>query len=127
MPHCKAIGVSPTVREVLRRFYVRDMEGAVCRYEKITGEKCSRRFSYPEAELEIAQVGNILLITGTDEALAPFRETVATFIVTDIEYYRKVMLLGGSTVVRDIKDVPTGRNMTLLHPDGIVIEYVEYK
>ncbi|EQH79852.1 hypothetical protein QMG_0391 [Clostridioides difficile DA00256] len=32
----------------------------------------------------------------------------------------------GAVVVRDKKKVPTGYNMTLRHPDGTIIEYVQH-
>jgi hypothetical protein len=37
------------------------------------------------------------------------------------------LLNNGAVVIRDLKEVPTGRSMTLKHLDGTIVEYVEFK
>jgi predicted enzyme related to lactoylglutathione lyase len=115
------------VNKILSRFYVHEMSEAVEFYEKVLNEKCSSRFKYTEMNLELAQVGNILLLCGSDEALKPFKDTKATFLVDSIIEYRDFLLKNGSVIIRDLKEVPTGRNMTLKHLDGTIVEYVEFK
>lgn len=115
------------IEESLNRFYVHDMEGAIIFYEKIFNEKCKNRFKYPEANLELAHLGNILILSGSDEALKPFRDTQATFLVDSIIEFRDYLLNNGATIIRDLKEVPTGMNMTVKHFDGTIIEYVEHK
>ena len=87
----------------------------------------AREFKYTEMNLELAQVGNILLLCGSDEALQPFKDTKATFLVDSIIEYRDFLLNNGAMIIRDLKEVPTGRNMTLKHLDGTIVEYVELK
>ena len=77
--------------------------------------------------LELAQVGNILILCGTDEALKPFMETKATFLVDSIMEYKDFLLKNGATIIRDLKEVPTGINMTVKHLDGTIVEYVEHR
>lgn len=114
------------VEQILNRFYVRDITPAIAFYENMLGQKCCLRFEYPEAGLELAQVGTILILAGTDEALAPFADTRATFIVDSVSEFREFLLESGATVVRDLRKVPTGRNLTVQHADGTVVEYVEF-
>ncbi len=115
------------VHKILSRFYVHKMNEAVEFYEKVLNDKCSSRFKYTEMNLELAQVGNILLLCGSDKALQPFKDTKATFLVDSIIEYKDYLLNNGSTIIRDLKEVPTGRNMTIKHLDGTIVEYVELK
>lgn len=115
------------VHKILSRFYVHKMNEAVEFYEKVLNDKCSSRFKYTEMNLELAQVGNILLLCGSDKALQPFKDTRATFLVDSIIEYKDYLLNNGATIIRDLKEVPTGRNMTIKHLDGTIVEYVELR
>ena len=114
------------INQVLTRVFVNDMNTAIEFYEKLFNKKCVSRFIYQEVELELAQVDNILLICGSEESLKPFLDTKATFSVDSIIEYKNYLLTHGATIIRDIKKVPTGMNMTIKHPDGTIIEYVEH-
>lgn len=59
-------------------------EDTVSFYENLIAQKARLRFDYPEYDLKLAQVGSVLLIGGTEQSLAPFRATEATFPVNDI-------------------------------------------
>jgi hypothetical protein len=115
------------IKQVLNRFYVHDVEQSIEFYEKILNEKCDLRFKYPQANLEIAQVGNILIISGSDENLQPLKDTQATFLVDSAIEFKDFLLNNGATVVKDLKKVSTGMNMTVKHFDGTIVEYVEQK
>ena len=114
------------VLKTLSRLYVNDLNSAVEFYEKLLGTPTAMRFEIPQIGLELAQVGDILLIGGTDEALKPFRSTQATFLVDSIYEFKAYLEEKGAEIIRGPARVPTGRNMTLRHSDGSVIEYVEY-
>ena len=79
------------------------------------------RFEIPQIGLELAQIGDILLIAGSDEALKPFRSTQATFLVDSLDEFRAYLEEKGAEIIRGPDKVPTGRNMTVRHPDGSVI------
>lgn len=119
-------GAIMKINQILNRFYVHNMDEAVEFYQKLLDDKCSLRFKYPQVDLELAQVGNVLLICGSDEALQPFRDTKATFSVDSIIEYKNFLLNNGATIIRDIRQVPTGLNMTIKHKDGTIVEYVEF-
>jgi len=112
--------------QVLNRFYVTEINEAIQLYESLFDTKCCLRFYYEETGLELAQIGNVLLISGSEEALKPYKETKATFIVNSLEGFKKYLLENESTIIRDIKIVPTGKNMTIKHPDGTIVEYVQF-
>lgn len=116
------------ILNVLVRIYLRteQLEETIAFYEALLGEKSHVRFKYPEAGLELAQVGSLLLIAGSETALEPFRATTATFLVDSLEEYRQALLTGGATILREPQQVPTGHNMLVRHPDGTRVEYVEH-
>lgn len=114
------------IKQTLNRFYVADIEAAIDFYEKILNQECKLRFKYPHEDLELAQIGNILILAGSNEVLKPFRDTKATFLVDSIIDFKNFLLNNGATVIRDLKTVPTGMNMTVKHLDGTIVEYVEH-
>ncbi|WP_434511101.1 VOC family protein [Desulfitobacterium sp. AusDCA] len=114
------------VLKTLIRVYVEDLDSGLSFYENLLGIKARSRFDYPEMKLELATVGDILLIAGSKEALKPFQNTNATFLVDSVEKFRNYLEQQGGKIIRGIKDVPTGWNMIVKHPDGAVIEYVEH-
>ncbi|HEX3006875.1 MAG TPA: VOC family protein [Bacteroidales bacterium] len=115
------------VIQILSRVYTHDIEAAIDFYERLFGEKHQSRFTYAQAGLELARVNSILIIAGTDEALAPFRNTSSTFSVDSVEEFKTFLLNNGASIIRDIQQVPTGWNMTALHKDGFQVEYVQLK
>lgn len=115
------------VLRTLIRIYVEDLDSAVDYYEKLLGVKCDLRFLYSEVDLELASVGQFLLLCGSEESLKPFRDTQATLIVDSVDKFKQFFELNGTEIIRGPKAVPTGKNMTVVHPDGVIVEYVEHK
>lgn len=114
------------VKQVLIRIYVHDINTAIEFYEGLFHKKCSSRFRYREVNLELAQVENVLILCGSEKSLEPFRDTKATFLVDSVIEYRDYLLKHGATIIKDLKKVPTGANMTVKHTDGTIVEYVEH-
>jgi predicted enzyme related to lactoylglutathione lyase len=96
-------------------------------HETLIGQKARLAFDYPEYGLKLSQVASILFIGGTPESLAPFTATHATFLVDDIENYARHLPTLGAEVLEAPKPVPTGWNMLVRHPDGMLVEYVEHR
>jgi len=115
------------VEKILIRLYVHDIDETVKFYEKILNQKCDLRFKYSEMKLELAQISNILILSGTDDDLKPFKDTKATFLVDSIIEFKEFLLRNGAVIIRDLKKVPTGMNMTVKQLDGNIVEYVEHK
>lgn len=113
------------VKQILSRVYVNNTEEAVRFYEQLFQKKVSSRFMLPNPKLEIINIGDILIIAGADKELDAVRSTNVTFSVDSIHEYKDMLLKNGAVILRDIKKVPTGWNMTVRHKDGLVVEYVE--
>jgi predicted enzyme related to lactoylglutathione lyase len=114
------------ILRTLTRVCVNDLDSATAFYENLTGQKTGLRIAMPEAGLELAQVGDVLIIGGNDDALIPFRQTRATFLVDSLAEYHRFLTENGTTILRPPQKVPTGMNMTVRHPDGLIAEYVEH-
>ncbi|MFE0463139.1 VOC family protein [Kitasatospora sp. NPDC058965] len=112
------------VLRTLARVYVDDLDTALPTFTALTGEQPGLRFPY--RDLELAGIGGLLLIAGTPEALAPYRETHATAVVDSLDEVLALVAREGGTITDGPNDVPTGRNLTVDHPGGARIEYVEF-
>lgn len=113
---------------VLTRVYLRpdSLEGTIVFYENLFGESCQLRFFYPAMNLELARVENILMIAGPEDVLEALKETRSTFLVDDLDSFEQHLEQCGAQILSRPKVVPTGRNMRVQHPDGLVVEYVEH-
>lgn len=114
------------ILKTLIRVYVDELDSALSFYENLLGVKAWLKVVYSEVNLELAGVGDVLLLAGSQEALKPFQDTKATFLVDSVEEFKSYLEQQGGKIVRGIKDVPTGRNMTMKHPDGSIFEYVQH-
>lgn len=103
-----------------------DLDLTVRFYEELLGQPCNLRFSYAERELEVAAVGPVLVIAGSETALAPVRDADATLLVPSLDAYLARATEIGGRVVEQPKVVPSGRNARVRHPDGLLVEYVEH-
>ena len=112
--------------KTLTRIFVHDLDPAIKFYERLFEQKMEFRFSYPEKHLELALVGNLLIIAGKKKDLAPFKETRCTILVDSLKEFKTYLLENGAVIIRDITAVPTGKNMTFRHPDGTIAEYVQH-
>ncbi len=114
--------------EVLRtyaRVYASDLDAAVSALSRGTGQPVGLRFDLPNG-LALATVGRVLVVAGDAAALAPFRGTQATLIVSDLDECLAELTEAGARIVRGPQSVPTGRNLTAVLADGVQIEYVEW-
>ncbi|WP_040805262.1 VOC family protein [Nocardia concava] len=112
------------IQSTLARVYVDDLDTALPTFTALTGEQPRLRFEY--RDLELAGIGGYLLIAGTPEALAPYRDTHATTVIDNLDTVLELIAAAGGDIVDGPNDVPTGRNLTVRHPGGAQIEYVEF-
>lgn len=114
------------IRGVYMRIFVTDrsLDEAIAFYQQLTGKTAGERFRH--GALELASVGNFLLIAGSEAAVEPFRKTMGTILVEGIEEYLESVSAMGCDIVAPLQEVATGRNMVVRHPDGSVFEYVEH-
>ncbi|WP_043629127.1 VOC family protein [Nonomuraea candida] len=112
------------VRATYARVYVDDLDTALPTFAALTGTQPELRFTYRDVEL--ASIGGCLLVAGTPKALAPYRNVQATAIVDSLDDVFAIVAQEGGETLDGPNEVPTGRNLTIRHPGGAVIEYVEF-
>jgi hypothetical protein len=100
-------------------------------YQELLNGRETQRFSYPEKHLVIATVSSrqlsILIVGGSEEHRVAFAKTRLTIAVESLDSAVLTLLGLGASQVQDIQATPQGRNMRFIHPDGLVVEYVENK
>lgn len=106
------------------RILTTDIDATVATLKAVHGTEPHFRFNYDP--LTLVGIGDVLVIGGTDEALAPIRGSFGPWIVEDIEAVKGMLLANGAAVLQDIKDITNGRMMYMRHADGNVVEYVQW-
>lgn len=110
----------------LIRVYVKDLDSAIVFYQHLMNQSVDIRFKMPQNNLELASIDDVLLICGNEEDLEPIRATEVTFLVDSIDELKHFLVNSKATIIREPSTVPTGKNMTVKHPDGMIVEYVEH-
>ena len=101
------------------------MDDLVAFYEKLFGQKCEIRFPIPALGLEIASVGGMHLMAGTDDNLKPFRAAQATYWVDSVSAAAEELRRAGGEVLLGPNTGASGSFMVAKHPDGLVVEYID--
>ncbi|GAB3912574.1 hypothetical protein GCM10011575_45840 [Microlunatus endophyticus] len=83
------------------------------------------RFGHP-ASLQLALVGEVLVLAGSDEVIEPFRSTDVTVIVDDLDGAVAAALSASAEIIREPAEQQVGRNATVAFPGGPIIEYVQW-
>ncbi|MHB8322948.1 MAG: VOC family protein [Candidatus Dormibacteria bacterium] len=111
-----------SVPVALARVVVPDLEAALPLYVALAGGGEPRRFAF--RGIELAWIGPFLLLAGTPEALAPYRDRVATVLVDDVHVTAALIVQAGGSVVDGPDAGPNGQRLVARHPDGAVFEYI---
>lgn len=106
------------------RMFTTDLEATVATLQAVHGTEPHLSLDYDP--LMLVGIGDVLVIGGTDQALAPIRGTFGPWIVENIDEAKAQLLASGASVMRDISVIPTGRMMYMKHADGSVVEYVQW-
>ncbi len=107
------------------RMYVNDLDAAIKALDDCGVSGVRLRFGHA-AGLQLALVGDVLVLAASNEMLQPFRTTDLTVIVDDLEDAIGAAKAGGAIISRDPAYQAVGRNVTLSFPAGPVVEFVEW-
>lgn len=105
------------------RVYVSDIEEGIALFS--SGENPRLRISHGSG-LELALVGEVLILAGPPEVIEPFRSTQVTVIVDDLDVAIADVAGAGGRIRRQPAHQPTGRNVTISYANGADVEYVEW-
>ncbi|HZR41593.1 MAG TPA: hypothetical protein VFB12_15850, partial [Ktedonobacteraceae bacterium] len=98
------------ILQIYTRLYLskEQLEASVTFYESLLGEQRGVHEFYPEAGIEAVQVGSLLLIAGSDQALGSLKATQANFLVASLDEWKDFLLERGATFLDGPKQAPTG-------------------
>jgi len=69
---------------------------------------------------------SIQLFSGSEDRPRQFTERKVTLLVNSIDEFFEFLTTHDSTILEYPKSVPTGKNMRVRHPDGLIAEYVQH-
>jgi len=109
------------------RLYVlpNELDNTVRFYEELQQSKCERRLSFPDTGIEVAVVGNFIILAGTTDVLAPHKHVLATLAVDSLDEAYSWLKKNGATMLSEPHNTPVGKNLFVRNPDGLVVEYFE--
>ena len=107
------------------RVFTNDLEKTLAMFQSLSGTQPHLRLQF--GEWSLAGIGDTFIVAGTDEALAPIRDSHGPFIVDDLDEVQRRIEAAGGHVTQPISAVPTGRMLYAKHADGLHVEYVEWR
>jgi predicted enzyme related to lactoylglutathione lyase len=115
------------ILKVMARSYVSPakLDETIAFYEQLLREKCEVRFPIPALGIEIAAVGAMHIVAGSEDKLAPFREVRAAFFVDSVAELKEELERLGASILQQPQPGPFGMFMIAKHPDGNTVEYAD--
>lgn len=101
------------------------LEETVTFYERLEGVTCERRIRIEQAGIDIALVGDFIILAGPEAVISQLRGVQATFTVDSLDEFVAALPAQGAELMSPPKSSAAGRNATVRHPDGLVVEYYE--
>lgn len=122
---------SSTLRapRLLARHFVHpdELDGRIAFYEQVLGTRCDARMPIPEAGLELATVGNLLLIGNPREPGEVARATAYTLLVGSVADYVARLEGTGTSVTEPVTTEPSGSRTRVRFPDGTLAEVIDHR
>ena len=109
------------------RVFTENVEQSLALLRQLVGYEADLRFAMPEDGLEIVAIGDFCLVGGTAAVLAPLRACQGPLIVDDLAAVTAALLAGGADITKPEATSPSGRYLFARHPDGTLVEYVQWK
>jgi hypothetical protein len=96
-------------------------------YERTLGVACDSRLPIPEADLELATVGNLLLIGNPEPPGEVARATAFTLLVASVSDYLDGLEGTGAEATEPISTSPAGHRSRVRFPDGTLAEIIDHR
>lgn len=109
------------------RVFTENVEQSLALLQQLVGREVDMRFKMPADGLEIVAIGDFCLVGGAAEVLAPIRACQGPVIVDDLTATTAALLAGGAEITKPEAQSPSGRYLYARHPDGTLVEYVQWK
>ncbi|MDC7341205.1 VOC family protein [Streptomyces lydicus] len=113
-----------TILKTYARLWTEDLDRALPLLEQLTGAQVDLRLTFHAVELAV--LGDFLVIAGPADERAKYAHASATVIVEDLDDLQTTLKAAGATLTTPATAGPTGRFLYARHVDGAEIEYVEW-
>ncbi|MEU5239854.1 VOC family protein [Streptomyces lydicus] len=113
-----------TILKTYARLWTEDLDRALPLLEQLTGAQVDLRLTFHAVELAV--LGDFLVIAGPADERAKYAHASATVIVEDLEDLQTTLKAAGATLTTPATAGPTGRFLYARHVEGAEIEYVEW-
>ncbi|MDT0266657.1 VOC family protein [Streptomyces sp. DSM 44915] len=106
------------------RLWVDDLDVSLPLLEALTGARPVLRFAFDA--IELAAVGDFLVIAGPEAERARYAHASATVVVSDLDALVAEVAAAGGEITQPVANSPTGRFLYARHAGGARVEYVEW-
>lgn len=103
------------------------LDASLTPLKMLVGREPDLRIPLPEIEVELVAIGDFFIIAGSADKVASFRGVLGPVIVDDLEKTQAILEKSGAEIHSPIQDVSTGRLLFSRHPDGVVIEWLQWR
>ncbi|MGW2021802.1 VOC family protein [Streptomyces decoyicus] len=113
-----------SILKTYARLWTDDLDRALPLLTELTGAEPDLRLAFHSVEL--AAIGDFLVIAGPAEERAKYAHASATVVVEDLDALALTLKTANATVTTPTTSGPTGRFLYARHADGAEVEYVEW-
>ncbi|MET7801812.1 VOC family protein [Streptomyces decoyicus] len=113
-----------SILKTYARVWTDDLDRALPLLAELTGAEPDLRLAFHSVEL--AAIGDFLVIAGPAEERAKYAHASATVVVEDLDALALTLKAADATVTTPTTSGPTGRFLYARHADGAEVEYVEW-
>ncbi|AXB42940.1 VOC family protein [Amycolatopsis albispora] len=113
-----------SIRKTYARLWADRLDDALPLLRELTGAEPDLRLAFHAVEL--AAIGDFLVIAGPAEERAKYAHATATVVVDDLGELQRTLAAAGAAITTPETAGPTGRFLYARHRDGAEIEYVEW-
>jgi hypothetical protein len=104
-----------------------DLDDRIALYESVLGFACDARMPMPDAGLELATVGNVLLIGNPGTPGEAARATAFTLLVASVPDHVAALERAGAVVTEPVAVSLAGRRARVRLVDGTVVEVIDHR
>jgi hypothetical protein len=107
------------------RIFTDDLESTLNVLRAAVGREPELRVQF--RDMEVLTIGDFCILTGPADSMRPFLGAVGPAIVDDLAETQAVLEEIGAEIISPITAGPTGWNLFSRTPDGVTIEWVQWR